>query len=44
MLLEEGLRFIEAVVIAIGPWPSLLIIGLLVLIMFKKVNPKHKKG
>ena len=39
-MLLEGLNLIEQVVRAIGPWPSLLIIGLLVLVLFKKVNPK----
>lgn len=41
MLLEEGLRLIESLVIAIGPWPSLLIVGLLIMVIIKK--PRHKK-
>lgn len=42
-MLLEGLRLIEDVVMAIGPWASLLVISLLVLIMFgvKIKSNKH---
>lgn len=39
-MLLEGLRLIEDVVIAIGPWASLLIVALLVLIIINQ--PKHE--
>ena len=41
MLFEEGLRLIESVFIAIGPWPSLLLLALLIMVMIKK--PKTEK-